>query len=166
MLRLRTLQNDDLDRIRQWPPYPHELRQLDYALRENGWIQEFQAQSGAFFYAGEDAGDLIGFTILGKSTATAAEFRIALRADRIGLGLGEALARQTLQVGFTRLGLNQIHLIVRQNHDRAIRLYFNLGFSHQSDCWRTIQGEEVAFRQLAIGRREFVATQQRARSSV
>jgi RimJ/RimL family protein N-acetyltransferase len=164
MIRLRALENEDLKRISQWPPYPDDLRHMDYALRENGWICEFRPQSGAFLYAGEDAGDLIGFTILSKTAATAAEFRIALRADRIGLGLGKTLARLTLQEGFTRRGLSEIHLIVRKNHGRAIRLYQQLGFSYRGDCCRTIQGSEVALLQLAIGRQEFMNSQQIQRS--
>ena len=159
MISLRPLRDDDQSNISQWPPYPDELRHLDYALRENGWIREFRPQAGSFLFAGEENGTLIGFTILCNSAATTAEFRIALRADCLGQGRGRILAHLTLQEGFTRLGLNEIQLIVRPDNARAIRLYHRLGFSHRSDCYRIIQGEEVAFYILELSRQAFMDQQ-------
>lgn len=89
---------------------------MDYALREKGWLDEFLQKPDTSCYAVEEDGDLIGFTILAKTGGKDAEFRIALRADKTGLGLGESITCMTLQKGFKDLGLHRIHLVVRKNN--------------------------------------------------
>ncbi len=159
MLRLRELRACDAKQIRQWPPYPADMEQLDYALREHGWLEECRLQPDTARYAAEDDGELIGFTLLAKTGATEAEFRIALRADKTGLGLGERITRLTLQEGFEHHGLSRIHLIVRKNNLRGIRLYLRLGFADRGECRKAIHGELVEFRSMEIGRREFRQSQ-------
>ena len=42
MFTLRPITSDDIAIIREWPPYPPEFRDLDYALREGGWLDEYR----------------------------------------------------------------------------------------------------------------------------
>lgn len=155
MLTLRALRESDVTQIKGWPPYPGDMEQMDYALREKGWLEECESRPDAFIYAVEDGDDLIGFTILLKTDAAEAEFRIALRADKTGLGLGKSVTFQTLQIGFEDHGFSRIHLIVRKNNNRGIRLYQRVGFADSGECRKEIQETPVDFRLMEISREEF-----------
>jgi hypothetical protein len=61
MIRLRPLRGSDVSLIAEWPPYPGDMEQMDYALREKGWLEEFRQKPDTSSYAVEDDGDLIGF---------------------------------------------------------------------------------------------------------
>ncbi|MHB8388319.1 MAG: isochorismatase family protein [Acidobacteriaceae bacterium] len=143
--RLRRLTAEDAARIARWPAYPREFEDLDYALRPNGWLDEFRDQPGALSFVAEESGEPVGFTILARTGDAEAEFRMALRADRVGSGLGRKLASETLSVGFGELGLSRIHLVVRQNNPRAIRLYERLGFLKRGECRKTFNGTPAQF---------------------
>ena len=84
MPALRALRESDVTQIKGWPPYPGDMGQMDYALREKGWLEECRSKPDVFVYAVEDGDELIGFTILLRTDTAEAEFRIALRADRSG----------------------------------------------------------------------------------
>lgn len=143
-ITLRGLAPQDLARIERWPAYPEEFKDLDYALRENGWLAECRDKRAACFVV-DEAGEPIAFSILAKTSAREAEFRMALRADRIGRGLGRAVATATLARGFTEMALTRIHLIVRMNNPRAIRLYQGLGFAERRECSKTFNGRMARF---------------------
>jgi nicotinamidase-related amidase/RimJ/RimL family protein N-acetyltransferase len=165
MIRLRELREKDAGEIRVWPPYPGDMAQMDYALRDEGWLEECRAKPDTVLYGADAGGELIGFTILEKTGAAEAEFRIALRADRTGQGLGGTVTLRTLQEGFMRQGFETIHLVVRKNNLRGIRLYERLGFREKGECRRTIRGESVDFFLMEIGQREFLVTQRRERET-
>lgn len=143
-ITLRRLASQDLARIERWPAYPDEFKDLDYALREGGWLAEYSDKQAACFVADEGSTP-IAFSILANSAAREAEFRMALRADKIGQGLGRAVACATLARGFTELALTRIHLIVRTNNLRAIRLYQSLGFAKRGECSKTYNGRATHF---------------------
>lgn len=145
MIQLRNLVPDDMDAISGWPPYPPEFKDLDYALRSNGWLAEYRSKPDTWCFVAEQSGELIAFTILSKTGEAEAEFRIALRADRTGQGLGGAITSMTLAKGFSELGLSRIHLIVRKNNPRAIRLYARLGFAKRGECFKNINGKQAHF---------------------
>lgn len=150
ILKLRSLINSDLETIRNWPHYPHEFSELDYALRHDGWLAEFNDKPDASIYIAEQNGEIIAFTILAKTNASEAEFRIALRADQIGLGYGGAITMLTLEQAFMQSGMTRIHLIVRMNNPRAINLYKRIGFSEYGTCVKVINGKSVGFMQMDI----------------
>ncbi len=145
MIHLDKAEEADIADIRLWPPYPPEFDELDYALREGGWLDEFRGRPGANYYVVREGSDLIGFTLLLKTGEKVAEFRIALRADKIGHGLGGPITTLTLKKGFDELGLDRIHLIVRKSNPRAKKLYERLGFSLQGECVKEIHGKRVDF---------------------
>jgi RimJ/RimL family protein N-acetyltransferase len=155
MARLRELREDDVARIRQWPVYAEDMAQMDYALRENGWLEECGDLPETVFYGVEEHDELIGFSLLSKTAGRDAEFRIALRADSTGRGLGRIVTFLTLQAGFSALGLDRIHLIVRKNNARGISLYRRMGFGDAGECRKTTNGSLVDFWVMAIGREDF-----------
>ena len=142
---LRPLRAADAACIARWPAYQGEFAELDYAVRQNGWLQEFQDQPGAHCFVAEESGEPVALTILARTGEAEAEFRIALRADKIGSGLGMVLASETLARGFGELGLSRIHLVVRKNNSRAIHLYERLGFLGRGECCKTFNGKSVQF---------------------
>ena len=158
---LRELRAADIAQIRQWPVYPGDMFQMDYALRSQGWLDAFRRKTGVAIFVAEEGDALIGFTLLIKTGAAEAEFRIALRADKTGQGLGETIAALTLQKGFAELGLSRIHLIVRKNNHRGIRLYQRLGFIDCGACWQEIQGVLVNFMMMAIGSGQFARSRKK-----
>jgi RimJ/RimL family protein N-acetyltransferase len=105
MIQIRHLSTDDMAVIRNWAPYPSEFEDVDYALRNSGWLTEFRNKLETWCFAGEQSGELIAFTILSKTDKDEAEFRIAMRADKTGQGLGNAIANMTLAKGFSEIGL-------------------------------------------------------------
>lgn len=155
MVNMRRLNEADVAHIRSWPPYPGDMAQMDYALRAGGWLDEFRDKPDMFFYVANDDNYLVGFSLLHRTGDREAEFRIALRPDRTGKGLGAAFTLQTLKIGFADHGLARIHLIVRKNNPRGIRLYRRLGFSNRGECWQDIHGETVEFWLMEIGREMF-----------
>jgi len=142
-IQIRKLVPSDEDAIRNWPPYPPDFGDLDYALRNDGWLTEYKNKPDTWCFAAEQAGELIAFTILSKTGGDEAEFRIALKASRTGQGLGGTITALTLAKAFTEIGLSRIHLIVRKNNPRAIRLYTRLGFAERGDCFKTIDGKQT-----------------------
>ena len=158
MPSLRALREDDVLQIKGWPNYSSDMAQMDYALREGGWLEECRPRPDAFVYAVEEGDDLIGFTILMKTGAAEAEFRIALRPDKTGQGLGKSITLQTLQIGFGEHRFSRIHLIVRKNNCRGIMLYQRIGFVDCGECRKEIQGSPVDFRVMEMSREEFTRT--------
>lgn len=145
MVILKEMTDEDTEAIKKWPIYTNDFELLDYALRENGWIDEFRRKSETICYVAMKGSDVIGFTILSKTKKEEAEFRIALRGDKTGQGLGRAITIMTLKKGFNELGFSRIHLIVRKNNPRAIRLYQKLGFIDKGDFIKEINGKMVDF---------------------
>lgn len=149
-VQLRPLTETDCARIRDWPPYEREMAQMDYALRSGGWLDEFWLKPHTFLYAAEKDADLVGFTILAGNGKREAEFRIALRADQTGLGIGANVALQTLRQGFLQHNNDRIHLIVRTHNRRGIKLYQRLGFADRGACRLLILGVPVDFRRMDL----------------
>lgn len=152
MLKLRLLATADIPVIHDWPPYPPEFEGLDYALRSNGWLAEFQGKPDTWVYVAQHENEIIAFSSLAKTGTTAAEFRIALRADKIGQGMGKTITCMTLHEGFSSIGLSRIHLIVRKNNFRAMRLYQKIGFRVCAECDKMAAGRLVSFFEMTISR--------------
>ena len=150
MIKLRMLEAADLATIQNWPSYPPEFEDLDYALRSNGWLAKFSDQPDTWIYIAEQEREIIAFSILSKTNKSDAEFRIALRPDKIGLGIGNTIVSMTLHAGFTEIGLSRIHLVVRKNNARAIGLYKRIGFIKYGDCVQNVNGKLVNFYAMDI----------------
>lgn len=143
-MRRATLQ--DKRTIARWPAYPEEFREIDYALRDNGWLDEFLGK--AWIYIAERDREPIAFSLLAMEKESEAEFRIALHADFLGKGLGRIVARRTIELGFHVHGLRRIHLIVRKNNLRARNLYESMGFQLSGSCIKVVDGCSVEFKEF------------------
>ncbi|MEI7648725.1 MAG: GNAT family N-acetyltransferase [Methanomicrobiales archaeon] len=95
------LKIEDIQIIKSSPQYPPEFAELDYALRDGGWLDHYSTKTGTEIMIAEDRDELIGFSILSKEEGGSAEFRIAIHPDKLGMGLGKTLATLTLIQGFS-----------------------------------------------------------------
>lgn len=156
---LRELTEQDVAVIQSWPVYPEEFMDLDYALREAGWISEFLGREETKIYVAEESGVLIGFTILSRDYAEgegySAEFRIALHPDILGHGIGEKLVRMTIGKGFEELGFQRIHLIVRKNNPHARKLYQHCGFKDTGEQRKDVNGIMVDLHEMELERENY-----------
>jgi RimJ/RimL family protein N-acetyltransferase len=154
MISMRSLNSSDLIKIHHWPAYPPEFQELDYALRENGWLAEFHGKPDAWIYVAEQAGEIIAFSLLARDDFHLErglfERPIALRADKLGQGLGRTITSMTLQQGFSTMNFSRIDLIVRTSNPRAIHLYQQIGFKTCSECEKTVNGKRVNFLAMSI----------------
>lgn len=157
MIELRVIEAADVTVIQNWASYPPEFEDLDYALRDNGWLAEYWNKADTWVCVAEQAGEIVAFTILSKTDEAEAEFRIALRVDKIGQGLGGAITSMTLAKGFVEIKLACIHLVVRRNNPRAIRLYKRAGFTESGECLKHVNVKQVNFLTMVISRESYTA---------
>ena len=154
-LTLRLLNSSDIPVIKSWPPYPKEFSGLDYALRDDGWLDHRTPDTGSMIFVGEINSEPIGFSILTRESGTCPEFLIAIHPDCLGKGYGRELTCRTLAHGFFQLGFSCIRLIVRKNNYRAQKLYEDLGFVRAGECVETIQGNEIEFYRMELTKQSF-----------
>ncbi len=155
MIRLRPITAGDIAAIKQWPHYGPGFEQMDYCLRDNGWLDEFADRPDAVTFAAEQDGQVIAFSLLNKTSAEKAEFRVALHPDRVGKGLGATVTAATLAAAFEEIGLERVFLIVRKSNPRAARLYDRIGFLRTGESVHTIQGTEIEFIDMELPRKAF-----------
>lgn len=77
MIELRPITAEDAAEIRNWPPYSGGFAQMDYALREHGWLDEFMSKPKTVIYIAGLNKQIIGFSLLSVTAEGEAEFRIA-----------------------------------------------------------------------------------------
>ena len=154
---LSVLEPADVLEIRSWEAYPKEFEELDYALREGGWLDEYVKKLNTDIFAVRCEGELIGFSIL-HDNEYGTEFRIALKHDKLGLGLGRKIALATIQKAFTCKEKSSIYLIVRVNNTRAKALYEKLGFTLKERYIQTVNAKEVSFFKMELQRSDFYLT--------
>ncbi len=154
MIKLRPTRPEDVSEIKNWPPYSDGFEQMDYALRENGWLDEFWGRPKTWIYAAELNKRLIGFSLLSVTAGEEAEFRIAIHPGWTGKGLGREVTLATLNSGFRQLKLAKIHLIVRKNNPLASKLYKNIGFVSTGESVHTIQGKAIEFIDMNMTREQ------------
>ncbi len=153
---LRLITVEDIAAIKKWPAYAGDFRQLDYALRENGWLDEFINRPDTWIYAAESNRQIVGFSMLIKrADGNDAEFRIAIHPHRLGSGLGRKITLLTLGKGFCGFSLDKVRLIVRKNNHPAISLYESLGFKRTGEAVHPIQGERIEFIDMEMARGMF-----------
>lgn len=155
MIDLRPIRNEDVAEIKNWPVYVDEFEQMDYALREHGWLDEFRQRAHTWIYIAELNKQVIGFSLLSITSDGEAEFRIAIHPHRTGKGLGRQVTLATLKAGFRQLNLDRINLIVRKNNHPAAKLYESLGFAIIGASIRTIQGKRIEFIDMAMTKEKF-----------
>jgi diamine N-acetyltransferase len=146
---LAPIEHEDIATIREWEPYPAKFAELDYALREGGWLDEFLPNPNAKIFSAKHQNELIGFSLLCDDTE-GTEFRIALKPDKIGKGFGKKIAVATIREAFERMGKNSLYLIVRLSNIVAKELYEKLGFIAKNEITKEIQEKTVRFLRMEI----------------
>ncbi len=146
---LAPIELDDIATIREWEPYSSEFAELDYALREGGWLDEFLPKSNTRIFAAKYHNELIGFSLLCADTE-GIEFRIALKPDKIGKGFGRKITVATIRESFEWMGKNSLYLIVRLSNTSAQKLYEKLGFIPKNEITKEIQGQSVQFLRMEL----------------
>lgn len=152
---LAAMRPEEIAAIGQWPSYEGVHAQMDYALRDGGWLAHFCGDGGNHCYAARLDGVCVGFSLLIRQGMTEAELRIAVHPLLVGQGLGAAIMAKTLAAGFGELGFAAIWLIVRKNNPIARRLYARCGFQLLGETGRTIQGQAVEFFRMRLSRAQY-----------
>jgi diamine N-acetyltransferase len=155
MITIRPLRNEDVPTIKSWPHYYGEFAELDYCLRDGGWLDEYGMKPAATILAAIEQGEIIGFSILYRDGRGSAEFRIALHPDRIGNGAGRVVLCRTLEYCFADMNIRSVRLIVRKSNIRAQALYAASRFHPTGECTEEIFGSPVEFFKMEIDRRTF-----------
>lgn len=155
MITLRPLRNEDIPLIKSWPQYPPEFTELDYCLRDGGWLDEYRGKPGTVILVAMDQGVAIGFSVLSRDGPGKKEFRIALHPNQIGKGTGRVILRRTLEYCFADMSISSVRLIVRKNNIRAQKLYTSVKFQPTGECTEDVQGKPVQFFMMEIDRRTF-----------
>jgi RimJ/RimL family protein N-acetyltransferase len=155
MAIIRRITDNDISIIKNSPQYPPEFEELDYALRDNGWLDEYHSKSGTDILLAEDNDRLVGFSILSKDTEDNTEFRIAILPRNLGKGYGKTIALLTLQHFYSSSESDTLWLIVRKNNPRAIKLYHSLNFRQTGECTEEVNGKMVDFYRMEINRQSF-----------
>jgi nicotinamidase-related amidase/RimJ/RimL family protein N-acetyltransferase len=144
----------DINAIKCWPPYSGVFEQMDYALRENGWLDEAGSLSNVRMYVCKTGETLAGFCMLFEDGMNGAEFRIAIHPQFTGRGLGKKITLAILHESFKRLALKNLHLVVRKTNAPARRLYNSVGFKEVGETFLNIQGQPVDFIKMKISNNE------------
>jgi RimJ/RimL family protein N-acetyltransferase len=155
MITLRPLRDADSKVIKAWPLYPPEFAELDYCLRDGGWLDQYRRKPGTTILAAVDGGTVSGFSVLSPDGPGTMEFRIALHPGRIGTGAGRTILRSTLEYCFADMTIRSVRLIVRKNNLRAQKLYLAMNFRPTGECSEEIHGSRVQFFRMEIDRRTF-----------
>jgi ribosomal protein S18 acetylase RimI-like enzyme len=155
MITLRPLRQEEVPRIKSWPQYPEEFAELDYCLRDGGWLDEYGTKPRSTILAAMEDGEMAGFSILANDGRGSAELRLALHPARIGNGVGRTVLRRTLEYCFADMTMKIVRLIVRKTNIRAQNLYLSEKFSTTGECTEIVLGEPVLFITMEIDRRTF-----------
>ncbi len=155
MVNLRSITAEDIARIKKWPVYLDGFEQMDYALREHGWLDEYRDKPKTWIFIAEANKRVIGFCLLHITAKGQAEFRIAIHPRKTGKGWGKKVAMATLKKGFQQLNMDKIHLIVRKNNHPAIKLYQSIGFIKSGESTHTIQNKCIEFEDMALTKEKF-----------
>lgn len=155
MITLRAITGEDIGEIESWPIYEDGFEQMNYALRQGGWLDEFRNRANTWAYVAESNKQAVGFSLLSVTAEGEAEFRIAIHPHRTGTGFGREVTLAILKIGFCELGMDRIYLIVRKNNHPAIKLYESLGFKKVGESIHTIQGQLVEFFDMDLANESF-----------
>lgn len=152
---LRSMRDEDLLEVNCWPPYEGDHAQMDYALRQNGWLREYYNRPGSLCFTAEDGDEIVGIVLLIMGGPKDAEVRIAIHPAKTRRGFGLRIMTAVMETGFLEQGLDTIRLVVRKNNFSAMALYERLGFRNRGECTLLIQTVPVEFFKMDTHKQEF-----------
>jgi diamine N-acetyltransferase len=147
MISLSLLTQDEKIEIKKWPQYQSEFLELDYAVRDGGWLDTIE---GADFLSIKAEDKLIGFIGLYGIKESQGEILIAMHPDYTGKGYGKCALKMAIEHFFTKYSLLKITLCVRKTNKVAKHVYEKLGFVDCGESSRTIQGKSIDFWDMYI----------------
>ncbi len=156
MIAIASLPEPAVAEIAEWPPYPKPYEALDYALRDQGWLHTYGRRPDCIQLGGYRLGELIGFSLLVPDAPTASEFFIAIHPSHLHEGFGGQLTKLTLEYGFHREKLAEIHLKVRINHEVGIYTYSKYGFSMSGGLAEPTNGVMTDFFKMSLPVKRFL----------
>ena len=142
MIALSSLKSEDIEIIKTWPPYPPEFLEIDYAIRDGGWLDSIKDSD---YLSININGILIGFIGMFGIKENSGEILIAMHADYIGKGYGSSSMKSAIDYYFKKYNFSQITLDVRKTNPIAKHVYEKLGFIDCGESTRNIQGKSVEF---------------------
>lgn len=155
MVAILPIEQKDIDDIKKWRSYDGIHLQMDYAIRDGGWLDTYCGDPGNHCFAVRLNRLCMAFSILINKGGGEAEFRVAVSPDYVGSGYGGKIIRKTLSFGFEKYKFKSISLIVRKNNPIAINMYKRHGFCLCGETTENIQGQSVEFFCMKIDSKDF-----------
>jgi len=134
---------EELERIRSWR-YEGAYAAFNYAMQDNGWFDTFREDR---IYTVEKDRRIVGVFFLIACGEGVWEYRILLHPRELGKGLGREITRAAL-IEARCLGIEELTLLVRVDHDVAHRLYRSVGFVETGKVRECIGGEPKLMRRM------------------
>lgn len=147
MIALSPLKDEDVKIIKTWPPYPQEFSELDYAIRDGGWLDSRENSDYLSIHINEK---LIGFIGMSGIKENEADILIAMHADYICKGYGSSAMKMAIEYYFRKYNLSKITLVVRKTNHIAKHVYEKLGFKDFGESTYNMQGKLIEFWNMYI----------------
>ncbi len=142
-LRVEPADTKQLEQIRTWR-YEGAYAPFNYALESGGWLDAFQKDR---IYSVEEECRIVGVFFLIERNDGRWEYRILVHPEELGKGMGKRITLLALSKA-RRLGIDELMLLVRQDHETAHRLYRSVGFIETGTECEVIAGERKVMRQM------------------
>lgn len=108
-----------------------QVEAIDQDLFTDPWSKEgflsFLMKDNTMMFVVEEKGDLLGFSSLMYALDEGDVLNIGVRKDRQREGIGQFMMDSMMRMA-AGIGVNIIHLEVRESNETAIRMYERLGF--------------------------------------
>ncbi|WP_292663437.1 GNAT family N-acetyltransferase [Nitratifractor sp.] len=135
-LRVKPADTKQLEQICTWR-YEGAYASFNYALKAGGWLDAFQKDR---IYSVEEECRIVGVFFLIERNDGRWEYRILVHPQELGKGLGKRITLLALCEA-RRLGIDELMLLVRQDHETAHRLYRSVGFVETGMVRERVAGE-------------------------
>ena len=140
VLQLEPIREEDFETLLSWIDSPEFLLQwagpvftypLDEAQLRDHLADEERRRA---YRATEPSGRMVGYVELNgldPRNDSASVSRVLVGPDDRGRGVGTAMVRVVLQIGFEDVGLHRVDLRVFEFNEAAIACYERVGFQHE-----------------------------------
>ncbi len=142
-LRYKRAGAKEREQIRTWR-YEGAYASFNYALEAGGWLDAFPKDR---IYSVEAESRIVGVFFLIERNDRRWEYRILVHPEELGQGLGKRITLLALREALC-LGIDELMLLVRRDHDVAYRLYRSVGFVETGMVREWVAGEQRMMRQM------------------
>ena len=142
-LRYKRAGAKEREQIRTWR-YEGAYAPFNYALEAGGWLDAFPKDR---IYSVEAACRIVGVFFLIERNDRRWEYRILVHPEEQGKGFGKRITLLALSEARC-LDIDELMLLVRQDHKTAYRLYLSVGFVETGMVREWVAGEQRMMRQM------------------